>query len=446
MKMGEVEKIAKRARVAARAVQALSTEVRNGALAVLHDRMVADREMLLAANELDKEAARTALSEGAMESSLFKRLDLSGKKFDGALEGIKSVERLPDPVGAVSLARRMDDGLDLFRVACPIGVIAVIFEARPEAAVQIACLAIKSGNAVILKGGKEGEHSNAAIVSTIRAALNQVGFPMDAVQLVATREQVRELLDQDAYVDLIIPRGSNSLVSYITNNTRIPVMGHADGICSVYIGASADEKKAVEISVDSKAQYPAVCNAAETLLIDRAALHLLPSIGRAMAAAGVQLRADSEAKSILDTVGNSLDVIEATPEDFDTEFLELKMAVKVVQCVNEAVAHINLHGSGHTDCIVTEDSVTASLFMAGVDSAGTFHNASTRFADGFRMGFGAEVGVSTHRTHARGPVGLEGLMIYKYKLLGTGQTVAPYADGSRSFLHETIDPRELRGR
>lgn len=444
--MGEVEKIAKRARVAARAAQVTSTAVRNGALASLHSRMVMDRAKLLEANERDKEAARAALSDGSISSSLFKRLDLSGNKFDAALTGVKSVEKLADPVGAVSLARRIDDGLDLFRVACPIGVVAVIFEARPEAAVQIASLAIKSGNAVILKGGKEGEHSNAAIVDTIRGALRDACFPVDAVQLVATRDQVRELLDQDSYVDLIIPRGSNALVSYITNNTRIPVMGHADGICSVYIGAQADLRKAIDIAVDSKTQYPAVCNAAETLLIDRASLHLLPDIGGALMEAGVELRADPEAKDALEARGVSPKVIPAMSEDFQTEFLDLKMAVKVVSCVNEAIKHINTHGSGHTDCIVTEDSVTASVFMAGVDSAGVYHNASTRFADGFKLGFGAEVGVSTHRTHARGPVGLEGLMIYKYKLLGTGQTVAPYADGSKSFIHEDIDPAELSGR
>jgi glutamate-5-semialdehyde dehydrogenase len=361
------------------------------------------------------------------------------------LEGVRSVEQLPDPVGVVSLARRVDEGLDLFRVSCPIGVVAVVFEARPEAAVQIAALAVKSGNAVILKGGKEGEESNKAIVGCIREALKGVGFPEDAVQLVATREEVRELLDQDEFVDLIIPRGSNALVKYITENTKIPVMGHADGICAVYIGAAADEKKACDIAVDAKAQYPAVCNAAETLLVDRAALGLLPAVGRAMAAAGVELRADPEAKAVLDGV-DGLRVVAAGDKDFRTEFLELVMAVRVVGGVDEAVAHINEHGSGHTDAIVTEDQKAATRFMAGVDSAGVFHNASTRFADGFRYGFGAEVGVSTHRTHARGPVGLEGLLIYKYKLLGSGQIVAPYADGTKSFVHVDIDAVELGGR
>jgi glutamate-5-semialdehyde dehydrogenase len=444
--MSEVVIIAKRARAAARAIQSTTGAVRNSALRSVHDHLRDARDELLAANALDKEVAAAALSAGDMSSALFKRLDLSGRKFDDVLTGVASVEALADPVGAVSLARRIDTGLDLFRCACPIGVIAIIFEARPEAAVQIASLAIKSANAVILKGGKEGENSNMALVKNIRAALAAVGFPEDAVQLVSTRDQVRELLDQDAYVDLIIPRGSNELVKFITQNTRIPVMGHADGICAVYIDAAADSVKAADIAVDSKAQYPSVCNAAETLLVDMPALETsLPVIGAAMAKAGVTLRACPLTKPILDDV-LGLTVVAATPEDYNTEFLDLRMAVKAVDGVEAAIAHINEHGSGHTDCVVTEDGAVATRFMAGVDSAGVYHNASTRFADGFRLGFGAEVGVSTGRLHARGPVGLEGLMSYRYKLLGQGHTVAGYADGSKKFLHEDIDASVLGGR
>lgn len=442
----DIEALARRARAAARAIQSSSGAARDAALAAMHAGLAAQRDTLLAANARDKEAAGAALAEGTVAPALVKRLDLSGRKFDAVLDGVQSVGRLADPVGVVSMARKMDEGLELFRVSCPIGVVAVVFEARPEAAVQIAALSVKSGNAVILKGGKEGEESNKAIVACIREALRAADFPEDAVQLVATREEVRELLDQDQFVDLIIPRGSNALVKYITENTKIPVMGHADGICAVYLGADADVEKACAVAVDSKAQYPAVCNAAETLLVDRAALgHILPAVGRAMASAGVTLRADAEAKVVLDGV-DGLTVAHAEPEDFRTEFLDLVMAVKVVDDVDHAIAHINEHGSGHTDAVVTEDEVVARRFMAGVDSAGVFHNASTRFADGFRYGFGAEVGVSTHRTHARGPVGLEGMMIYKYKLLGSGQTVAPYADGTKSFLHEDIDGSALRGR
>lgn len=436
--MSEVESIVRRSRQVARTLQALSCDVRNGALRAVHDGLSGSRDALLEANDSDKASATSAQKSGHISSALLKRLDLSGRKFDALLEGVKSVERLEDPVGAVTLARRLDKGLDLYRVSCPIGVIAVIFEARPEAAVQISCLAIKSGNAVILKGGKEGERSNVAIVSAIRAALVSVKFPQDAVQLVSTREQVRELLDQDRFVDLIIPRGSNDLVRYITNNTRIPVMGHADGICTVYIDGAADVRKACDIAVDSKAQYPAVCNAAETLLIDRKAISMLSDIGEAMAAAGVQLRADDDSRKILETVPG-LQVSPSSAMDYDTEFLELVMAVKVVDGVDAAIEHINRHGSGHTDCIVTEDSDVAKRFLAGVDSAGVYHNASTRFADGFRYGFGAEVGVSTNRTHARGPVGLEGLMIYKYKLFGAGHTVAPYVNGESKFAHEDLE-------
>lgn len=443
--MSEVEATARRARVAARATQALSGSARDAAVASMEAHLLASRSTLLAANEVDRAAAQERLAGGEVAASLVKRLDLSGKKFDDVLAGVASVEALPDPMGVVSLARRIDDGLDLFRVSCPIGVVAVIFEARPEAAVQIASLAVKSGNAVILKGGKEGENSNKAIVECVREGLKAVGFPEDAVQLVSTRDEVRELLDCDEFVDLIIPRGSNSLVKFITENTKIPVMGHADGICAVYIDAAADTTKACDIAVDAKAQYPAVCNAAETLLVHRDALKILPAVGRAMAVAGVELRADKEAKAVLDEVAG-LKVDAACDEDYRTEFLELIMAVKVVDGVDEAIKHVNEHGSGHTECIVTEDADVATRFLAGVDSAGVFHNASTRFADGFRLGFGAEVGVSTHRTHARGPVGLEGLMIYKYKLLGSGQIVAPYADGRKSFKHEDIDGAELGGR
>lgn len=443
--MSEIEATARRARAAARATQALSGAVRDNAVAALGEQLKMSRDTLLEANERDRAVAKERLAKGEVAAALVKRLDMSGKKFDDILTGVASVLKLPDPMGVVSLARRIDDGLDLFRVSCPIGVVAVIFEARPEAAVQIASLAVKSGNAVILKGGKEGENSNKAIVECIREGLKSAGFPEDAVQLVSTRDEVRELLDQEAYVDLIIPRGSNALVKFITDNTKIPVMGHADGICAVYIDAAADVTKACNIAVDAKAQYPAVCNAAETLLVDRGALGILADIGKAFAAAGVELRADAEAKAILDDV-SGLKVVASTDADYRTEFLELIMAVKVVDGVDEAVLHINEHGSGHTEAIVTEDKAVATRFLAGVDSAGVFHNASTRFADGFRLGFGAEVGVSTHRTHARGPVGLEGLMIYKYKMFGNGQIVAPYADGSKSFKHEDIDGAELANR
>lgn len=414
----------------------LSTPEKDNALLAMQEHLLNAKESILQANSADKEAAQARLEAGKISPSLFKRLELGGKKFDGLLTGIASVRGLPDPVGACSLSREIDEGLHLYRVACPIGVICVIFEARPEAAVQIASLAVKSANAVILKGGKEAEKSNAALVQAIRSALKSVQFPEDAVQLVATREEVRELLDQSKYIDLIIPRGSNELVRYISNNTRIPVMGHADGICSVYVDKMADPGKATDIVVDAKAQYPAVCNAAETILVHREALEtILPAIGTGLAEVGVEVRADVPCKGVLQAV-QGLKVVDASPEDYDTEFLDLTLAVKVVDSVEEAITHINEHGSGHTDSIVTEDEESAKRFMAMVDSAGVYHNASTRFADGFRLGFGAEVGVSTHRTHARGPVGLEGLMIYKYKLIGQGHIVKPYVDGEKVLKHK----------
>lgn len=431
----DIEIIAKRARAASRAMLSLSSNEKDRALQAVHDHLLSSKAEILAANEADKAAAQKRLAEGDLSPTLVRRLELGGKKFDALLAGVLSVCRLADPVGQCSLSREIDEGLHLFRVACPIGVIAVIFEARPEAAVQIASLAIKSANAVILKGGREAEQSNLALVTAIRVALSSLDFPKDAVQLVSTREQVRELLDQSDNIDLIIPRGSNQLVRHITDNTRIPVMGHADGICAVYIDKKADPQRAADIVVDAKAQYPAVCNAAETLLVHRDAVDsVMPVIGIALAKAGVEVRCDPISHVALSLV-DGLSVRIATDDDYDTEFLELILAVKVVNSLDEAIAHINEHGSGHTDAIITEDLHAAERFLAMVDSAGVYHNASTRFADGFRLGFGAEVGVSTHRTHARGPVGLEGLMIYKYKILGNGHTVAPYVDGKKSFTH-----------
>lgn len=442
--MSQVEEVARRARAASREMLRLSAEARNSALESLASLLKEQRPDIIAANDKDKAAAQAVGS--TLPAALVKRLDVGGRKYDSMLEGLASVAAMKDPIGEVSLARELDDSLALYRVACPIGVICIIFEARPEAGVQIASLAIKSGNAVILKGGKEGEHSNRAIVDCIRQALREASCPVDAVQLVSTRDEVQELLNQDEHVDLIIPRGSNALVSHIKANTKIPVMGHADGLCSVYIDSAADPERAAAVVVDSKTQNTSVCNAAETLLVARDAVTtVLPTVAKALGAKKVQLRVDAEAKSALAAV-EGLDLVDATAEDFDTEFLDLILAVKVVADVHEAADHINTHGSGHTDCIVTEDKAVAQEFLTAVDAGGVFHNASTRFADGFRYGFGAEVGVSTHRTHARGPVGLEGLMIYKYKLYGSGHTVSPYANGEKSFTHVDIDASTIPGR
>ena len=430
----DMESIARRARAAALSLSASSTEARNRALRAVRETLVARRDAILGANREDKAAADDLVAQGTLSRAAAARLDLEGAKFDTVLAGIDDVIALDDPVGRVERATRLDDGLDLYRISCPLGVIGVIFEARPDAAVQISTLTLKSANAVILKGGREAERTNRLLVEAMRDGLSRVdGVPPDAIQLIATREEVRRLLDQDRWIDLIIPRGSNELVRSIQESTRIPVLGHADGLCSVYLDRAADVEKAVAVTVDAKAQYPAVCNAAETLLVHRDALErVLPGVGAALSAAGVELRTDPRARAVLPATR------EATEEDFDTEFLDLIMAVKTVDSIDEAIDHINEHGSHHTDAIVTEDAGSAEYFLERIDSAGVFHNASTRFADGFRYGLGAEVGVSTNKTHARGPVGLEGLVIYKYILRGDGHGVASYGPGKRTFQHRDL--------
>ena len=393
------------------------------------------------------------------------RLVLGAAKFDGLLAGIDGVISLPDPLTRVSMARRLDEGLDLYRVSCPIGVLCVIFEARPDAAVQIAALAIKSANAVILKGGSEAIESNTALIAAIQEGLRASGeLPVESVQLVATRQDVHALLALDEYIDLVIPRGSNALVKKIKASTKIPVMGHADGICSVYVDVDADLEKAVPLVVDAKTNYPAACNSTETLLVHADVVgKVLPRIAEALARAGVtKMHADEVCLPLLQAAlkhkeegkgdpneevlaNGAVVVVAATEEDWSTEWLSLEIAVKCVSNMREAVSHINRFGSGHTDAILTESKETAEFFMRAVDSAGVYHNASTRFADGFRYGFGAEVGVSTNRIHARGPVGLEGLTTYKYRLYGHGQGAGDYgsaADGKRSYLHSDL-PAQL---
>ena len=429
-----VEVLAERARRAAIELAATSTEAKNRALAAVRDALVRRRETILEANRQDMDAAAKLVEAGEISEASRRRLDLSGSKFDGMLAGIDDLLKLPDPVGEVDYAVRLDEGLELYRVSSPLGVIGVIFEARPEAAVQISTLTLKSANAVILKGGHEADRSNRALVQAMREGIRAADMPPDAVQLIATREEVQAMLDLDHLIDLIIPRGSNELVRAIQAGTRIPVLGHADGICSVYVDRDADLAKAVAVVLDAKTQYPAVCNATETLLVHRDVLStVLPEIGRSLSAAGVEFRADAEALPHLSGASP------ATEEDFRTEFLDLILAVKTVGSVEEAVDHVNSHGSHHTDAIVTESEEAARYFLARTDSAGVFHNASTRFADGFRYGLGAEVGVSTNKTHARGPVGMEGLVIYKYKLIGCGHGVADYGPGKKPFLHEPIE-------
>lgn len=437
---------AQAAKSASHLLATLPVSARNDALTAIHDSLVASKDDILAANAKDMDAARQAAADGQLSQSLVSRLDL-GKagKWEDMLKGILDVRGLEDPLGVVDLRTRLDDGLVLERLTCPIGVLLIIFEARPEVIANIASLAIKSGNAAILKGGKESTHSFVAISTAISAALAQssVAVPEAAVQLVTTRDVIPQLLGLDAYIDLVIPRGGNDLVRYVKENTKIPVLGHADGLCAAYLDRSADPKMAAAVAVDSKTSYPAACNSLETLLVDEGALDgVFPAVAEALLAKGVTLRCDARTKAVagkLSTTGGGK-VEDAQDSDFDTEHLALILAVKAVSGVEEAVAHINAHGSHHTDAILTSDEAQAERFMTAVDSAGVYWNASTRMADGMRYGFGTEVGISTNKIHARGPVGLEGLTIYKYKVCGTGQVSAVYGEGEgkKRFLHEKM--------
>jgi len=441
----EIVKIAKQAREASLLLQSVSTEQKNATIRKIREFLEKDKDAILKANQQDLEKAKAEVEAGRLSASLFKRLDLSrGDKYQSLLEGVSDVDKLPDPTGKITLATKLDEGLELYRVTCPVGVLLIIFEARPEVVVQISCLAIKSGNAVILKGGKEAYNSNIALYHSLQNAIKSLppeeAIPLASVQLVSSRDEINELLGLDEYIDLVIPRGSKKMVRFIQSSTRIPVLGHADGLCSTYVDEFADINKSPKVVTDAKVNYPAACNATETLLIHSAVLESqLPAIAKSLVEQGVSMKADERALAVLKTTDIPDDKYQAaTAEDFDTEFLELTLAIKVVDSLQEAIAHINLHGSHHTDSIITENKENAELFMAKVDAAGVYWNASTRFADGFRYGFGAEIGVSTNKTHARGPVGLEGLVIYKYKLYGSGNAVGDYGVGKRSYIHSKI--------
>lgn len=421
--------MAQRTRASARLLGATPTEQRNQALAAIARSLEASASEILAANQADCEAAKVEGIPGA----LYARLKLDDTKLQGAIAGVRDVAKLPDPLGSVQLHRELDTGLELKRVTCPLGVLGVIFEARPDAVVQISSLAVKSGNGVILKGGKEAIRSCEALVKAIQQGLEQSGIDPAVVQLLTTREETLELLKLDQYVDLIIPRGSNSFVRFVQDNTRIPVLGHADGICHVYVDKAADIQQAIAITVDSKVQYPAACNAVETLLVHQAiATDFLLEAVTVLQTKNVELRGDARTLEILN-------IKPATEADWSTEYSDLILAIKIVDSLDDAIAHINTYGSRHTEAIVTENAATAATFMAQVDAAGVYHNCSTRFADGFRYGFGAEVGISTQKMPPRGPVGLEGLVTYKYQLEGNGQIVATYAgSNAKPFTHRDL--------
>lgn len=406
----------------------LSSNLRNQAIEAIATALESAKDEIFAANTADCQAAVNIIAP-----ALYQRLKLDESKLRDAISGVRDVAKLADPVGAVQILRQLDDGLILKRVSCPLGVLGVIFEARPDAAIQISALAIKSGNGVILKGGQEAINSCQAIVAAIKQGLSQTAVNPDVVQLLTTRDETRQLLQLDKYVDLIIPRGSNDFVQFVQANTRIPVLGHAEGICHLYVDAAADIQKAVDIAVDAKTQYPAACNAIETLLVNSAiALNFLPQVAAAMQAKNVELRGDAATAEILS-------VTPATDLDWATEYSDLILAIKVVPSLEDAIAHINIYGSRHTEAIVTEDETAAATFTALVNAAGVFHNCSTRFADGFRYGFGAEVGISTQQMPPRGPVGLEGLITYKYQVTGNGHVVSTYTgENAHPFSHKDL--------
>lgn len=427
----DMRALAGRARQTSFALAASAGDVRNRALLAVADALTAEKETIFAANARDMEAAKA----GGLAAPALKRLKFDEGKLEDVCAGLRALAQMEDPIGREQLRTELAEGLVLSRVSCPIGVIGVIFESRPDALVQIAGLCLKSGNAVLLKGGREAMHSNRALFDVMRAASEAAGLPEGWAGLMTTREEVGEMLALDEDIDLIIPRGSNAFVRYIMENSRIPVLGHSDGVCHVYLDAACDARMAARVCVDAKTQYPAACNAAETLLVHKdAAATALPIVAGALHVAGVRLRADARAQALMPGIPCE----RADEADWRAEYLDNVIAIHIVDSLDEAIAHINRYGSHHTDCIVTEDGQAAQRFFALVDSAGVYQNCSTRFADGYRYGFGAEVGISTGKIHARGPMGLEGLCSYKYILRGHGDIVADFAQKKRAFTHRKL--------
>lgn len=450
-----VREEARKMKLAAPHMAAASEETRNAALERIIKTLEENRDAIFRENAADVQAAE----EAGVAKAVIKRLKFDENKLRDAIAGIRQMIGLSDPVGKVTLRRELDEGLVLQRVSVPIGVIGVIFEARPDALIQISALCIKSGNCAILKGGKETARTNKILFGLVHGAAVEAGLPESCLLQVELHNEIDELLKCQGDVDLLIPRGSNKFVQYIMDNTNIPVMGHAAGICHIYLDEKADLAKSVPVIVDAKTQYSAVCNAVETLLVNRKiAADALPTVLEALVKANVKLRGSAEVAELVQVLqaagklGGQVDAagqdvkreadaygVEIMGEDdFATEYTDLIISLKLVEDVAEAADHINKFGSHHTDCILTEDDAAAEYFLQMVDSAGVYRNCSTRFADGFRYGFGAEVGVSTGKLHARGPVGLEGLVTYKYRLIGNGQLVGDYVSGKKQFHHRDI--------
>ena len=420
--------VAKNMKKEAPILAASSIETRNAALKLVAESLLQNQKLIFDANKKDMDEA----AENGVAEAVKKRLKFDEGKLADVTNGIEQLINLPDPLGKVSLKRELDHNLVLTRIGCPIGVIGIIFEARPDALVQISSLCVKSGNCAILKGGKETKHTNKVLFDLIHEAVVKAGLPEFCMFQATAHNEIDELLSCEKDVDLLIPRGSNAFVQYIMNNTKIPVMGHADGVCHIYVDKEYAENKVYDILIDAKTQYTAACNSVETILVHReVAATFLKKLKLKFDEKGIELRGSKEVAEIIpvEVMGD---------DEFNTEYLALKASVKIVANVEEAIEHINTFGSHHTDCIITEDEAAAALFMQMVDSAGVYQNCSTRFADGFRYGFGAEVGISTSKLHARGPVGLEGMVTYKYTLVGNGQIVGDYASGKSQFHFRDI--------
>ncbi|MDD3248553.1 MAG: glutamate-5-semialdehyde dehydrogenase [Methanosarcina sp.] len=419
----------------------VSEEVKNRALEAMAKALDRERKAIIEANLKDLEYAAELKKTGKLTQALVDRLKVTDSKVDGMIAGIRDVIGLKDPVGDTLATLELDNDLILYQVSCPIGLIGVIFESRPDVVPQVMSLCLKSGNATIFKGGSEARESNRTIFEILVKAIESTeGMPKGAFQLMETREEIMSLLSLDAYVDLLIPRGSNEFVKFIQDNTKIPVLGHTSGICHIYVDEFADLDTAWKVCFDAKVQYPAVCNAIETLLINRKiAEAFLPKMAEMYIGAGVELRCDEDSYSLLAEKGLS-PLSRATEEDWSLEYNDLILSIKLVDTIKAAIDHINTFGSHHTDGIITENISRRKEFIGLIDSSSVMVNASTRFADGYRYGKGAEVGISTNKIHSRGPVGMEGLLIYKYILMGKGQVVADYAgENAKPYTHRKLD-------
>lgn len=427
--MNDLHVLSTNAREAYYTLSSASAGQRNHALLSMAAELDSHADQLFQENQLDLDEAE----QSGLATPLLSRLRFGPEKLKQVIDGLHSLAALPDPLGKTTLSRELTEGLALYRVTCPIGVLGIIFESRPDALVQIASLAVKSGNAALMKGGKEALRTNRALAACVVGGIVAAGLPAASIQLLESREDVRNMLREDELIDLIIPRGGNDFVRYIMDNSRIPVLGHADGICHVYIDRDADPETACRVALDSKTQNVSVCNAMETLLIHSdIAPSLLPKLAAKLREKGVRILGDEQTRSIIDCEA-------ATEKDWETEYLDLVLSVRIVPSITDAIAHINHYGSHHTDAIVTRDQDRASRFLQQVDSAGVYWNASTRFADGYVYGFGAEVGIATGKIHARGPMGLDGLTTYKYKLLGAGHILAEMKSGDRKYTHVDLN-------